>query len=71
MSVELFKLKYEARRHLLAYRAATEHLDCGAAIAQHISAAASEHARQFDDAMARLREIDPSCPKHEPLAVKE
>lgn len=60
---EISRLKRRARRAYLTMSAEGRGLDCGHALAQVINPRYSEAARTFDECMARLREIDPSCPR--------
>lgn len=56
------QLKSQMRSAVLRYRAATEHLDCGANLAAVISADASRAAREANEIARKLKSIDPSFP---------
>lgn len=62
MSARIVLLKHEARRHYEAYLRIFDGMDCGHRMAQHISADAAQHARDFDSAMDELRAVDPAAP---------
>ena len=63
MSIQITRLRHEARHHYLAYLHVVDGMDCGHAMAQTISADAATHAREFDHIMDQLAAIDPNCPK--------
>lgn len=64
---EISRLKKVARKAYAAYHTTTAGLDCGNTVAQIVSPTAATHANNFNAAMRRLQQIDPQCPKWEPL----
>ena len=60
--------KKRARNALLHYRSVSADVTCGNALLQHISPAAAEQARLYDEAMEKLSQLDPSCPPFIPLS---
>jgi len=63
MTSETNKLKRRARSLLIELRSDYGRADCGAALMEHISPAVAAKRVEFDQIMARLRELDPSCPR--------
>ena len=59
---EAERLKRKARGAYKTFLRATEHLDCGNAVAKTISPSAAKAAQTFNDAMDELAKIDPACP---------
>jgi len=55
--------KRRARKAYLKHEKATDHLDCGNAVARMVSSRSNKHAIEFNEAMDRLAEFDPDCPK--------
>lgn len=56
-------LKLRARRAYLFMEAVRDSYDCGHSMCLTISRDYGEASVRYEDAMARLREIDPSFPK--------
>lgn len=61
--MKIARLKLRAAIVYKRYMDATEHLDCGHAIAQVVSLDAAKYAAEFDAIMDQLAEIDKNCPK--------
>ena len=64
---EIRKLKKKAKRAYLTIHG-RDH-SCGIELSRHISPHIDQAVRDFDDAVARLREIDPAFPAT--LTIKE
>jgi hypothetical protein len=60
---EIDRLKRKARTAFYAMESIGDRMDCGHALAREISADYNAAAIRYDDAVARLREIDPAFPK--------
>lgn len=60
---EIERLKGVARRAYLTMDAIGDGMDCGHALACVISSRYRAASEEFDEAMARLRELDPTTPR--------
>lgn len=61
-------LKRRAAFAIKQYRGLSNRSDCGHQVLQYISPEAAALAASFDDAMAELKKLDPTCPEYMPLS---
>lgn len=67
MKPELSKLKAEARGLYRDIRHQLDDVDCGLVFLSYVKPSFGRDVAKFRAVWARLQEIDPTCPKEDPL----
>jgi hypothetical protein len=61
--IKIQSLKSDLRKYYNEYYNVRDRMDCGKALAEHISSTATNAKTNFNKTMDILQKIDPTCPK--------